>query len=133
MARTQKQETDALLRKLLKSAIRLSSKSRQTICDELSIRLGRKISKNMLNKWTGENNQEWRLPAEYVPVLCEILDDDTMQRQLLSESLNRALQVGEWVLGSEWVLDMVSVKLKKRSQQFLRIGKRFAKGAEARR
>ena len=113
-------DLDALLRDSLRRAIRFSSKSRQQICDELSIRLGRKISSNMLDNWTGESKRAWRLPADCVPVLCEILDNDTMQRQLLSESLKEAVEVGEWAINSWWILECVKVKAGKSMARELR-------------
>src|ERR1035441_7800259 len=86
---------DTVLRAILKRAIGVSQYSREQIADELTVRLCRKISPATVDAWTAETKQAWRLPADAVPDLCEILGDDSIQRLLLSEKLKQALELGE--------------------------------------
>ena len=74
----------------------------------------------MLDNWASGSKRKWRFPADCVPALCEILNDDTMQRQLLSESLKKALELGEWAINSWWVLECVNVEAGKSMGKELR-------------
>jgi len=95
MPAPQRNELDALLRCSLKGAIHASSKSAEQIADELTSRLHRRIIAATLYAWMAETKQNWHLPADVVPHLCEILGDDTIQRLLLSEKLKKSLDLGE--------------------------------------
>jgi hypothetical protein len=107
---THRQDLDALLRDTLRRLFRLSTKSRPDIADELGKRLGRHISVHMVAKWSADGSTEWRIPADAILALSEILHDDTLQRQLLSEPLIEALEIGEWVIESRWILEKVKVE-----------------------
>lgn len=107
------QSQDWHLREKIRRGIRSSRKSCDQICDALSARVGRTISVETLHKWKAESETERRLPADCVLPLSEILADDSLQRQMLSERLKRALELGEWLLNSTWVLDEIKVKLGK--------------------
>lgn len=108
------QTADQLLRETIRRGIRFCrSKSREQICEALSLRVGRNISVETLHKWASENEAERRLPADCVLALSEILRDDTLQRAMLSEPLKQVLELGEWLLNSTWVLDEVKVRVGK--------------------
>jgi hypothetical protein len=102
---------DSLIRDTLRQLLHIPTKSRQNVADELSQRLGRKISVHILHKWVSDGKQVWRLPADVVPALCEILGDDTLQRLLLNAPMKEALELGEWVAGSRWILEKVNVSV----------------------
>lgn len=87
--------SDTHIRDLLKRTIRRSRKSPDQIAEELTIRLGRGVSKHMVDNWRSKSKSAWRLPADAVPALCEILTDDSLQRHLLSERLREDLKLGE--------------------------------------
>jgi hypothetical protein len=110
MDTTHGHDFDALLRGTLRRLLRLSTKGRPNIADELSNRLGRRVSEHTLAKWSGDGSTEWRIPADAIPALSEILHDDTLQRQLLSEKLKEALEVGEWAIDSRWILEQVKIE-----------------------
>jgi len=74
--------------------MQLSRLGREQIADELTKHVGRKISLSTIDAWTADTKQH-HLPADCVPALCEILQDDAIQRQLLSAKLRRALELGE--------------------------------------
>lgn len=103
--------TDRLLRETIRRGIRFCHKSPVEICEALSARVGRTISVESLHKWKAESETERRLPADCVLALSEILRDDTLQRAMLSERLKQALELGEWLLDSRWLLDEVKVRI----------------------
>jgi hypothetical protein len=104
---------DSILRALLKRAIiHCSRYSREQIADELTGRLHRKISPATLDAWTAETKKPWHLPADAVPVLCEILQDDGLQRQLLSPRLRDHLALGESISRSEVLLEKALTQFK---------------------
>ena len=88
------QTTRKLLREALKRAVHVSSLSPAQIADELTKR-GRPTTEAGIYAWLAETKQNWHIPADTVPDLCEILKDDTMQRLLLSKELSESLELGE--------------------------------------
>lgn len=92
---------DEELRACLARAIRLSGKSRSQICDELSQLVGREIHVDTLNRWTARSKSSWRIPADAVPSLCRVLQDDCLQRLLLSDDQLGQLELGESV--AKWL------------------------------
>jgi hypothetical protein len=83
------------VRNLITGLIRRSTMSRIEIVEKLSLHVGRKISKRMLDDWTAESKKRARFPACFVQVFCEVIKDDRLQRHLLSERLRKLLSVGE--------------------------------------
>jgi len=104
---------DAVLRTTLKRAINFSRYSREQIADELTVRLHRKISPATVDAWTAGTKEAWHLPADAVPVLCEILQDDGLQRQLLSPKLRDDLKLGESISRSESLLEKGLTQLRR--------------------
>jgi hypothetical protein len=90
---------DTVLRDWLRRAIATRRMKREDICAELKNRLRREISMNMLDTWTASTKQDWHIPADAVPALADILQDDTIQRQLLSAKQRHALKLGESAVG----------------------------------
>jgi hypothetical protein len=93
-----KDDLDAILRRSLKRAMLFHSMNERDLAAELTQRLGRTdkpIIPGLVNAWKAETKHRWHLPANLVPVICEILGDDTIQRLLLSEKLRQSLDLGE--------------------------------------
>lgn len=88
-------ELDTLLRKSLKSAMLSRGINEETLAAELGKRLGRTVNPALVSAWKAEQKHRWHLPANLVPVICEILGDDSIQRLLLSDKLKHALDLGE--------------------------------------
>lgn len=101
-----KQDVDAHLRQTVSALIRSSNKSRSQIADELSSILDAKVTVNILNGFTAKSKWGVRFPAAWIPALCEVLHDNTLERVFLSE---RSLRLLEW---AELNLN-VAVSLKK--------------------
>jgi hypothetical protein len=91
-------ELDALLRKSLKCAMLSRGINEEELAAELTKRLGRTdnpVTPGLVNAWKAETKHRWHLPANLVPIICEILGDDTIQRLLLSEKLRQSLELGK--------------------------------------
>jgi len=86
---------DALLRESLRRAMLARCISPQELADGLAERCGRKLDVALVRAWTASSRHRWRLPAELVPLICEILGDDSIQRLVLSDKLREALELGE--------------------------------------
>ena len=52
----------------------------------------------MFANWTAEGKREWHLPAYLVPTICELTQDDGIQRELLSYGMLTRLKVGEFIM-----------------------------------
>jgi hypothetical protein len=88
-------DLDALLRKSLKCAMLSRDINEEKLAAELTKRLGRTVNAALVSAWKAETKHRWHLPANLVPVICEILGDDSIQRLLLSEKLKQSLDLGE--------------------------------------
>jgi hypothetical protein len=86
-------ELDALIRKALRNAMR--GKDLDRVAAQLRERSGRPVSVPLLRAWSAEARHRWQLPAPLVPLLCEILNDDSIQRLLLRENMRKSLELGE--------------------------------------
>jgi len=129
---THRQDLDGLLRDTLRRLLRLSTMSRSNIADELGKRLGRRVSVHMVAKWSADGSTEWRIPADAIPALSEILHHDALQRQLLSEKMKEALELGEWVIGSRWILEKVNIEPGKMASAQFRHKKIYKSSKDAR-
>lgn len=90
-------DLETLLRKSLKCAMLSRGMNEEKLAAELTQRLGRPVNAALVNAWKAETKHRWHLPANLVPVICEILGDDSIQRLLLSEKLRQSLELGESV------------------------------------
>jgi hypothetical protein len=111
---------DSIIRNSLRRAIQGRRLSYRQISEALTERLDRPISVHILRNWASESKWAYHLPADAVPVLCEILMDDSLQRNLLSGPQREALKVGEFVINSRWVLKSVKVRLAGRAAKRVR-------------
>jgi len=67
----------------------------EELAAEVSKRSGRTVSPHLISAWKAETKHRWHLDPSLIPVICEILGDDTIQRLLLSEKLRQSLELGE--------------------------------------
>ena len=103
-------ELDALLRRLLRRAIHRCGLRHKQICDELGKRIGRTISQAMLDNWTADSKHLWRLPADCVAPLSEILGCDMIPRVILPKHMRARLAVGEAVVRNPQLLGKGQVR-----------------------
>jgi len=86
---------DVALRRLIAGVIKASPKSREQIADEMSLRLGMRVTAGMLRDFTAESKGKARFPAVWIPLFCDILGDDSLQRELLGPRLRQLLALAE--------------------------------------
>jgi hypothetical protein len=98
---------DAVIRRLLADAIKGSAKRRPQIAQEMSLRVGQRISKRMLDDWTAESKKPAKFPAAFVGAFCEVVHDDALQRHILGGRLRRLLELGERCAEYGWALEKV--------------------------
>jgi hypothetical protein len=91
-------ELDVLLRKSMKCAMLSRGINEEELAAELTKRLGlteHPFKPSLINAWKAETKHRWHLPGYLIPIICEILGDDTIQRVVMSEKLRRNVELGE--------------------------------------
>ncbi len=83
------------LRRWLKANKQKRGVSSDQLAKALAPRLGRAVSAHMVETWIGETKRDWHIPADAMPALAEILQDNGGLRQLLNEEQRRHLELGE--------------------------------------
>ena len=59
----------------ISEAIKNSGKKRYVIAGEMGEQLGSEITESMLNSYTAESKEGYRMPTEFIPVFCAITKD----------------------------------------------------------
>jgi hypothetical protein len=101
------QSSDAGLRRLITAIIRECPKKREQIVSEMSLRLGQHITLNTLNALTSESNRGARFPAAWLQCFSEIVNDDRLERLVISRCNRETLEFGE---AAKRILDEASQK-----------------------
>lgn len=83
--RCQRSETGAKIAHALNDALKHARKSRSEIADALSERLTWRVSVHILNNWASDSKAAFRLPAEVIPPLNEILGHNLLLRALMNQ------------------------------------------------
>jgi hypothetical protein len=86
-----------LIRHALKVAMVARGLSEDGLAKELSIRSGRAINAGLIHAWTAESKHKWRMPADLIPFVCEILEDDTILRLIMNPKQRECQELGESV------------------------------------
>lgn len=89
----------ARLGAIVRTAIKDAPKSRETIADEMSFLTGAEITVHMINSWVSESHPH-RLPAEFLPALCEATNCDEPIR-IMTEARGMFSLAGPDALRSE--------------------------------
>lgn len=84
-----------LIRRALKVGMVAKGIGEDDLAKELKSRSGREINAGLVHAWTAESKHKWRIPGDLIPFVCEILDDDTIQRLVMSPKLRERLELGE--------------------------------------
>lgn len=129
--RNQVLSAERQLRELMAKS--LTGNDRQIVASEIKRLTGMQVSKRQLDDWAAPSREGLRLPASLIKTFCEITGDDALALAVIPSHLHEYIAVGKWVMESEWVLDMVSVKLRKQGQRLLRTSKILRRAAERRR
>lgn len=79
----------------LGEAIKNSGVKRYEIAGRMSELLGAEISESMLNSYTAESKEGYRMPAEYLPTFCKVTQDYTALEILVAASGGRMVKSDE--------------------------------------
>lgn len=63
------------IKEAISEAITHSGLKRYDIAGRMSEHVGSEITDSMLNSWTAESKEGYRMPAEYIPIFCKITQD----------------------------------------------------------
>lgn len=88
------------LRRSLNKAIRECRLSRPQIAGEMSHLLGVDVTKSMLDAWTAESKDNYRIPAEYLPAFCMVTGSNE-PIEILTEAAGMFSMPGPDALRSE--------------------------------
>ena len=88
------------LRCALNSALKLSPLSRHQVAGEMSHLLGVEVTKTIIDSWTAESKEGYRIPAEYIPAFCKTTNDYTAL-MIMEEASGRFSMPGPDALRSE--------------------------------
>ncbi len=91
--------------------------SEDDLAKELKSRSGREINVGLVHAWTAESKHKWRIPADMIPFICEILRDDSIQRLVMSEKHRECLELGESVPRVVSVLNSALKQVRRRSKR----------------
>jgi len=67
-------------------SIKGSGMKRYVVAGKMSELLGAEVTESMLNAYTAESKEGYRMPAEYIPVFCKIVKYYTVLEILVSAS-----------------------------------------------
>ena len=89
-------------RRLLADVMKRSGMSRVVIAQEMTRLLGRTVTKQTLDDFvrSRKKGRVSRFPAAWVSTLCQVVQNDELQRHLLSERLLEFLSTGESIADS---------------------------------
>jgi hypothetical protein len=65
------------IKEAIGEAVKNSGLKRYDIAGRMSEHLGMEITESMLNSYTAESKEGYRMPAEYMPIFCKITQDYT--------------------------------------------------------
>lgn len=112
----------------VKKAIKEAPKSRESVADEMSFLTGAEITVHMINSWVSESHPH-RLPAEFLPALCEATNCDEPIR-IMTEARGMFSLAGPDALRSEL---QKKVEAKREIEREIRQGEALIKALEGKR
>lgn len=101
----------------ISDAIKNSGLKRYDIAGQMGEMLGTEISESMLNAYTAESKEGYRMPAEYIPTFCKITKDYTVLEILVSASGGRMVKSDEIYLLELGKLAQVEKSIQKKKAE----------------
>jgi hypothetical protein len=124
------------IRRLLRNAMK--GRKRAEVAEGMSRLVGRHFTTSMLADFTrnGNGKRQVRFPLAWASAFCAVTGDDSLQRHVLSETLREALELGEWLRDSAWIIRRVNLKFARSPKGMRNLGpgrRKFLKSGVARR
>lgn len=83
------------LKDAIAEAIKNSGLKRYIVAGKMSECLGLEITESMLNAYTAESKEGYRMPAEYIPTFCKVTKDYTVLDILVAAAGGRMVKSEE--------------------------------------
>lgn len=101
-------------------AIKNSDLKRYEIAGRMSEQLGMEISESMLNSYTAESKEGYRMPAEYIPTFCKVVQDYAVLDMLVAASGGRMVKSDEIYLLEMGRLSQVEKTIREKKAELQR-------------
>jgi hypothetical protein len=83
------------IKEAIGEAMKNSGLKRYAIAGQMSEHLGTEITESMLNCYTAESKEGYRMPAEYMPIFCKLTQDYTVLEILVAAAGGRLVKSEE--------------------------------------
>ncbi len=110
------------VRKILRAAMKNTGKTRKQIARDMGEVLGRSVTSSMLADFTrnGTKKRQVRFPLAWTPALVKATGSRELGEFALSPERRENLKLGDWVIGSSWVIKKLKVRAGRSATQILR-------------
>jgi hypothetical protein len=98
---TSRPDNDNELREAITRAMKRSPLKREAIAEEMTTRLGIRVTLAMLNDYTSQNRKAVRFPLLFSAALCDILDDDSIGLSGVRPRIRSLVEFAERTLAGE--------------------------------
>lgn len=105
------------IKEAISEAIKNSGLKRYTIAGKMSEHFGAEITESMLNSYTAESKEGYRMPAEYIPIFCKITQDYTVLEILVAAAGGRMVKSEEIYLLEMGRLQQAEKTIQKKRSQ----------------
>ena len=117
------------MKEAIADAIKNSSLKRYDIAGQMSEFLSTEITESMLNSYTAESKEGYRMPAEWLPTFCKIVRDYTVMEILVASADGRMVKSEEIYLLEMGRLQQAEKTIRQKQSQLQREWNR-ARGGE---
>lgn len=108
------------VKEIISEAIKNSGLKRYDIAGQMSEHLGVEITESMLNSYTAESKEGHRMPAEYFPIFCKIVQDYTVLEVLVASAGGRMVKSSEIYLLEMGRLQQAEKTIRQKQSQLQR-------------
>lgn len=108
------------VKEAISDAIKNSGLKRYDIAGRMSEHLGTEITESMLNSYTAESKEGYRMPAEYFPIFCKIVKDYTVLEVLVAAAGGRMVKSEEIYLLEMGRLQQAEKTIRQKQSQLQR-------------
>lgn len=108
------------LKQAISDAIKNSGLKRYDIAGQMSEHLGVEITESILNSYTAESKDGYRMPPEYYPIFCKITQDYTVFDVLVAAAGGRMVKSNEIYLLEMGRLQQAEKTIRQKQSQLQR-------------
>ena len=105
------------MKEAIADAIKNSGLKRYDIAGQMSEFLNTEITESMLNSYTAESKEGYRMPAEWLPTFCKIVRDYTVMEILVASADGRMVKSEEIYLLEMGRLEQAERSIRRKQRQ----------------